>query len=754
MEFYASCAMGFEPYLAGELRSFGLKSIRPLMGSVSFQAEDISGAYRACLFSRLASRVYLPLQRIDASTAESLYEEAYSFNWEDHISPQSSIAIDARGGNDALRNPNFAALKLKDAIVDRLRDKRGARPSVDAKHADIRISLVIRKQKASLSLDLSGGSLHRREYREDGRQGIAPLKENLASCILAAAEWHKLCAVEQYVCVDPMCGSGTLVIEAALQALDRAPGLIRSHWGFDRWLGHCEELWNKLLDEADERSELAEHRELKIFASDKDPAALSLAQHYAQRAQVASHIHFECADLSQLSLPQEFRESSQGLLVTNPPYAERMGSQAQLPALYAALSSCFTQLPSDWTLALITPDDMVDISLARTADVTTTVMNGPIESKIRIYKPQADELVSGELPKREEGLQLALEQSEQFVARLKKVYKQRSKWAKKQRISAYRLYDADLPDYNVSLDVLEGAQKDEGKCYVQLSEYQAPKHIPQELTSKRLHDVLVSVPQILGIAPDQLICKTRKKSRGGSQYGKDPKAHELKLITQEHGLFYSLNLTQYLDYGLFLDHRKTRKYLAELAAGKRFLNLFAYTGSASCVAAAAGARETTTVDLSKTYLGWAQENMRLNGFRANFDESSRHKLIVADCMQWIRDMRKTKFRWDLIFCDPPSFSNSAKMSKSSFDVQRDHLDLMIGVARLLTQEGVAIFSCNLRSFRPDYVALEQAGVSIENITAQTIDEDFSRNQKIHHCFIIRRMPREGSESRDGNKSHG
>lgn len=738
MEFYASCPKGFEPYLAGEFRSFGLKSVRPLTGSVSFRS-DISGAYRACLFSRLASRVYVPLLRVDAGSTAGFYEQAYDFAWEDHLSARSSIAIDARGANEALRNPNFAAVKLKDAIVDRLRDTCGARPSVDVRHADIRIALVIRKDKASISLDLSGGSLHKRGYREEGLQGKAPLKENLAAGILAAAEWYKLCHEGHYCCVDPLCGTGTLVIEAALQALDRAPGLIRTRWGFDHWLGHSESLWENLLDEADDRAEKAQDRNLTIFASDKDAAAVHLARHYAQRAQVAKYIQFECIDVSQLRLPEKFCTAKKGLMVTNPPYAERMGSQAQLPALYAALSSCYAQLPSEWTLALITPDNMIDLSLARRVDELVEVMNGPIESTIRIYRSHKLEAASS-FCSSEPAVQLALEQSEQFRARLKKVYRIKRAWAKRQGIAAYRLYDADLPDYNVALDLLEGAGKDEGKRYLQLSEYQAPQHIPQELVAKRLHDMLLIVPQIIGIRPDQLIYKTRKKSRGGSQYGKDGRAKKLELVTRENGLLFKLNLTNYLDYGLFLDHRKTRQMIMERAAGKRFLNLFAYTGSASCAAAAGGARETTTVDLSKTYLNWAQENMRLNGFYAHFSENSKHKLIAADCMQWISAMRKTAYRWDLIFCDPPSFSNSSKMNKASFDVQRDQLDLIIGIARLLTKEGVAIFSCNLRSFKPDYAGLERAGVYIEDITASTIDTDFSRNQKIHHCYLVRRAP--------------
>ena len=205
----------------------------------------------------------------------------------------------------------------------------------------------------------------------------------------------------------------------------------------------------------------------------------------------------------------------------------------------------------------------------------------------------------------------------------------------------------------------------------------------------------------------------------GSGTPSDIRTRRLPLI-EEGGLTFAVNFNDYLDTGIFLDHRITRGLVREHAKNARyFLNLFAYTGTATCYAADAGVEETVTVDLSNTYLDWAERNMEQNGF-----VGPQHHFVRADVMSWIRDMRETRNRWDLIFCDPPTFSNSSKMGHRTWDVQRDHVELLIGLSRLLTREGEAIFSCNLRTFRPDTEELARAGVVLTDITEQTIPEDF------------------------------
>ena len=345
-----------------------------------------------------------------------------------------------------------------------------------------------------------------------------------------------------------------------------------------------------------------------------------------------------------------------------------------------------------------------------------------------------------------------LEESQQFANRLKKVARLRRKWAAREGVSCYRVYDADLPDYAAAIDLYQGAGETPGRWLV-IAEYAAPKTIDPLLARARMADILALAPAVLDVPAGHVHARERLRARGGSQYalqaaGADPRQGGTgeragatrggtsgNPLIQEGGLTFEVNFDDYLDTGIFLDHRVTRGMVRERARGRRwFLNLFAYTGTATCYAADAGVEETVTVDLSNTYLDWAERNMARNGFTG-----PDHHFVRADVMAWIRQQkRRPANRWDLIFCDPPTFSNSSRMSRASFDVQRDHVELISGVADLLTPEGEAIFSCNLRSFRPDLRALARAGVELENITAKTIPEDFARNPRIHQCYLVRR----------------
>ncbi|MBM6943474.1 class I SAM-dependent methyltransferase [Collinsella intestinalis] len=349
-------------------------------------------------------------------------------------------------------------------------------------------------------------------------------------------------------------------------------------------------------------------------------------------------------------------------------------------------------------------------------------------------------------------------ESEQFARRLIKVARLRRKWAAREGVTCYRVYDADLPDYAAAIDLFEGAPETPGRWLV-IAEYAAPKTIDPELAHARITDILSIAPRVLGVAPDHVHARERLRARGGSQYalagapdarhggtgGPAPAARRgaahpadgaaaVHPLIREGGLTFEVNFDDYLDTGIFLDHRVTRGLVREHARGRRwFLNLFAYTGTATCYAADAGVEETVTVDLSNTYLDWAERNMVRNGF-----DGPEHHMVRADVMTWIRQMRRNPSnRWDLIFCDPPTFSNSSRMNRASFDVQRDHVELVSGVAALLTPEGEAIFSCNLRSFKPDVAELSRRGIELADITEKTIPEDFARNRRIHHCYLVR-----------------
>ncbi len=334
---------------------------------------------------------------------------------------------------------------------------------------------------------------------------------------------------------------------------------------------------------------------------------------------------------------------------------------------------------------------------------------------------------------KEHAVEVCEKGTEQFVARLRKVAKERRKWARKEGISCYRIYDADLPDYAVAIDIYEGFSREGqalGESYIHIAEYQAPSSVDPDRAARRFADVIAVSPAALGVQSDHVFAKVRQKAKGGAQY-REAGSKNFVSYTLEDGHLFKIDLGGYLDTGIFLDHRITRIMVGKMAKGKRFLNLFAYTGTATVHAAAGGAVSTKTVDLSQTYLEWAQQNMALNGFAGK-----EHSFVRADVLQWLVEALKAKETYDLIFIDPPTFSNSKAMGKRTWDVQRDHVVVLRAVAALLSPGGQAVFSCNLRSFKPDEGALKEAGIVLEDITAKTIPEDFTRNPKIHKCYLL------------------
>ncbi|MEG0072408.1 MAG: bifunctional 23S rRNA (guanine(2069)-N(7))-methyltransferase RlmK/23S rRNA (guanine(2445)-N(2))-methyltransferase RlmL [Raoultibacter sp.] len=733
-EFFATCPFGFEAQLAQELKNLKAKRVRPLSGGVAFFG-TIETAYRACLWSRTASRVLLILSRFSCEDAEALYEGAKGVDWTQHIGQGGTLSVRARGVNDALRNTQFVGVKVKDAVCDVLREARGVRPDVQSIRPDVVIDIAVRGEKATLALDLSGESLHRRGYREAGVQGIAPLKEALAAAILLKTGWSNDVA-EDETFLDPMCGSATLCIEAAMIAADMAPGLLRDYWGFTGWLGHDQALWDDIVTAADDALEAGLVDMPRIVGSDCDPEAIALARDNAKRAGLASHIEFSVCDVSEIG--RFVRDDSRRFIIaTNPPYAHRLDTEAQLPQLYAAFAEGLSAIPATSRLAVITPDESIDDSLGLVPEDTLSLFNGPIETTLRLYTlaPVTHEtVVISTLPEGRECEVAVIEKnSDQFAARLRKVAKERMKWARKNNIACYRIYDADLPDYSVSIDLYHGTGYHKGEVFMVIAEYAPPAEIDEERARKRYSDVLLLAPLVVGVDSSHVFSKTRRRDKGGSQYAH---ARNKSFVTRttEAGFVFEVDLSGYLDTGIFLDHRMTRALVGSLAHDTRFLNLFAYTGTATVHAAGGWALETTTVDLSQTYLEWAQRNMELNRFTGDA-----HRFIKADVSTWVTEERRSGRTYDLIFVDPPTFSNSKSMGSVTWSVQRDHAELLIGVSRLLEEGGVAIFSCNLRNFKPDYEKLERYGVAMKDITAATIPHDFERNARIHKCYFMWRL---------------
>ncbi len=764
-EWFARCASGFEDVLATELKDLHARQVRPLKGGVSFRG-GLEEAYRACLWCRSATRIQLVLGRVGAKDADSLYDGASAFPWEQHVSTGATLAVQAHGTNANLRNTQFTALKVKDAVCDRLRHIRGARPDVDAKNPDFAIDVSLHQAKATLYLNFSGASLHRRGYRQDGVQTEAPLKETLAAGMLLAAKWDER-AKSGSAFVDPMCGSGTLAIEAAMIAADMAPGILRAKWGFKGWAQHDEELWSALLAEADERLERGLGGGVRILAGDVDQASIDIARANAKRAGVESLVEFVVADAQELDVAgwlgsrkanqsshssvvsesntdesardaaaaegTEKTASASGLMAVNPPYGQRLLSQGQLPETYEALAKAVDALPTGWKLAIITPDVSIDTALGRVPERVIACFNGPIETGVRIYEvapSQRIELQVTSLAGQQRTVAVAERNSEQFAARLRKVARERAKWARKAGVSCYRIYDADLPDYSLSVDWYQGAGPDEGESYVRVAEYQAPATVDPDRAARRYADALAIIAAVLGVDRAHVYSKVRRREKGGGQY-RDARKVSKTVNVDEAGYLFEVDLDGYLDTGIFLDHRMTRSMVGEMALGKRFLNLFAYTGTATVHAAGGGAANTTTVDLSQTYLAWARRNMEANGFFGR-----RHRFERADVSEWLDQEAQRESTYDLAFCDPPTFSNSKAMGKRTWSVQRDHVELLGKVSRVLADDGQIVFSCNLRTFKIDVDALARLGLRVRDITASTIPHDFERNPKIHHCYLI------------------
>lgn len=754
LEFFATCPKGFEKLLAQELESLHIKKVRPLGGQVAFYGL-LADAYRVCLWSRLASRVILVLDRIEAATSDTLYEELSHIAWEDHIGPHATIAVNAYGTNDQLRNTNFIAVRTKDAIVDRLAAKRGNRPMVNTLAPDVTIVVRVSRNRATVGIDLAGEALFKRSLtggRGPARE-FAPLRLDYAAALLYLQAQTATSAPgfspDALLPALLFPGAGALAQEAAGMALDMAPGILRARWGMTGWAGHNDDVWQDLLAEADERAERGQERQITLYAADPRPKAKEAVLYTLRAGSLKADVQFLAAS-ELLKHAEHFTGVVADLSWTKEEPTLQGSAYATLGLFAGQAGTLLTSDTNTDTVLRATPAQTLSVYVGNSIatirsypavnaeEVDSSATNAPVSSSEPTSVPAGPTVMVNNQP-----VSVLVPASDQFAARLTKVAKQRAKWARKNDVSCYRVYDADLPDYAVSIDIYKGATKP--TTWLQISEYAASKEIDPDLAKRRLLDVLALAPRILGVPSSNVNLRTRTRAKGGSQYSDEGSATDNSrkemLLIDEGGLLFEVNFASRLDCGIFLDHRDTRAEIRELmkraGTAKSFLNLFAYTGTATCYAADGGALHSTTVDLSRPSLEWAKRNMKRNGFGGE-----EHEFVQADVLSWITEMRHTKNRWNVIFCDVPTFSNSSRMKQSSFDVQRDHAELIISISRLLTRGGVAIFSCNLRTFKPDVEKIEQAGVVIEDITSKTIPEDFSRNQKIHHAYKISRKPRE------------
>ena len=719
--YYAAAPKGVGDLLTAELDAIGAHNVRQQGTGVSF-AGSLEVGYRTCLWSRLANRILLRLAEFPAPTAEALYEGVQQIDWEDHLDPGGTLAIEFIGSGPQIRNSHFGALKIKDAIVDQFRDAHGRRPSVDLERPDLRVHARLDRDRVLLSLDLAGQSLHRRGYRSE--TGPAPLKENLAAAILLRAGWPGVAAAGGAL-IDPMCGTGTLPIEAAWIAGDCAPGLLRDYFGFSGWQGHVPKLWDRVRDEALARQAEGMAKMPEIIGSDMNPRAVKQARAHAERAGLGRVVRFEERAVCKMPKPTE----STGLVVVNPPYGQRLGEIAELGGLYAELGQVLKRNFQGWKAAIFTGNPKLGHALGLRALLDNKLFNGPIECRLlrfeieeRYFTPDPVQETPVEVvaDKTKAAIEGVSSGAEMLANRLRKNRRILGRWARREHIDCFRLYDADLPEYALAVDLYQGEQ-----LWVHVQEYQAPRSIDQDKARRRRDEAIATIATVLDISSDQIFLKVRHRQKGHSQYEKLEQSGVFREV-REGPCRLLVNFANYLDTGLFLDHRATRELLGKLAQGRSFLNLFAYTGVATVRAAMDGAASTTSVDMSTTYLDWAKRNLELNGLHG-------HELVRADCLEWLTQNRSE--RYGVIFLDPPTFSNSKRMDRD-FDVQRDHVELIERAAALLQEDGVLIFSNNYRRFQMDKNRLNK--LHLEDITRQTIPTDFERRPKIHNCWKITR----------------
>ena len=745
LDLIITCADGLEAPLQTELTSFGIASDIKSTGRLAVTG-TLRDLYTICLWSRVASRVLMLIKRkninAEYDVAEQLYGLAKSVDWTQQFSLEQTFAIRLSVDKRVAVRQKFAMLRIKDAIADTFNEVYDSRPNVDSKNPDFSVFATVNDKQAELYLDLSGTSLHRRGYRVAMTE--APLKENLAAALLYSAGWHKKNeegdAPFYNALIDPMCGSGTFIIEALLMHCDYAVGIDKAanQFGFYEWQHHDDTLWKQMIDDAQMRFREA----LEIINEQPDTLPLILGFDADSGAILATEKNLIAAGLQDL-LPLLDLETraldrlssilkpladdgrlSNPLIITNPPYGERLGDEEMIKPLYQAigliLQDSFAGNDINPMLGILAANvEQVDI-LPIKEPKTLRCHNGAITVYFRYGTLIAGQ--TGNLVSRFEKREIEVEEGQDFINRLQKNLVKLKKLAKKDTVSNLRVYNADLPDFNVAVDLYGD--------YVHVQEYAPPKTIPPETAKKRFNLALMGIREVFGINREQIFIKTRARQSGNDQYSKQGNTEKRGkfYVAREDGAYFYVNFTDYLDTGLFIDHRNMRARIKDNSRNKSVLNLFAYTCTASVHAALAGAKKVTSVDLSQNYLDWGKQNFALNGLNVS---GNKYQFVAADIFEWIKDNTE---QFDIIFIDPPTFSNSKKF-QGTFDVQRDHSAIINRAMNRLTADGILYFSNNFTRFELDEQLTER--YDVVDITQKTIGFDFDVKKPIHQSFEIR-----------------
>lgn len=694
MLFFATCARGLEPIVAKELAALGAGEVRETVAGVRCEGE-LETLYRVGYCIRAASRWLLNLAESEIADADGLYDLARGVPWYEHFGAEDRFAIHVAGQSALINDSRFAMLRVKDAIADVFRERDGRRPFVDAESPDASIHVALKGRRATISLDLIGGSLHERGWRAQGHE--APIKETLAAGMLLRAGWPF--AVDWIA--DPFCGSGTLLIEA-LQIAARVPAQrMREHFAWLRWRGHDAQRWAAVRASCDAAIDFTALP--RAFGSDSEASAIRIARSQSALAGLAPHCEWQRADARAFAPPP-----GSGFVVGNLPYGERLGDERQWLSLHREFGAALKARAVGARFALLTGSETLARATELRAQKVTTLHNGAIECALITGEVQAPRAIEGPPKFKRAG-------AEMVYNRILKNRRRLKPYLERHGIECYRIYDADIPEYAAAIDVYADR--------VHIQEYQAPAEIPTDKTAERFDDIVIAARRALEVPRERLYLKQRRPQTPGEQYQRQANTGDFFTV-RENGALFEVNLADYLDTGVFLDGRQIRSWIAESTRDAHVLNLFCYTATASVAAALGGARSSVSVDLSPTYTAWAERNFRLNGLTAE------HRIVTADAVEWLKTRSE---RFDFIYLDPPSFSNS-KRTRTVLDVQRDHVDLLRSALAHLKPGGRLLFVCNLRRFKLSDEVNDFAAVT--DVTEASIPPDFARDARIHRAFWL------------------
>ncbi len=690
-----------ELLLKQELLDLGATEAKEGLAGVHFET-DANAAMRAVMWSRLANRLYIKLASQPCANKKDLYQHMSDIEW--HRLCQdipNTLSIKFNGTNESLKNSHFSSQVCKDAICDQMYEAFGKRPKVVKKDAHLMVYARLKYKQLDIYQDITGHSLHQRGYREQNT--LAPLKENLAAAILMRADWPAL-SQQGFNLIDPMCGSGTLLTEGWQMACDMAPNAqFKSHALFS-WRHFDAHQWTQLMIEAENR-EAAGLASFKgqVIGVDHHKDSVALANDNLSHMAHNKRISFQYQTLDKFRIPPR-----QNLVVCNPPYGVRL--QKNHLSSWQQLSAWLEQKAQGAKAAVLTPDAAKGWLLGYREHHVYALMNGALSIQLRLFDINKENKLNA--PKDQ---LFVLPASAQMLAnRLKKNMAKLTPWAERNGVEAFRVYDADIPEYAFAIDKYRN--------HINIQEYQAPKTIAESKAKAHLEQAMLAVQSVLQPVTDKIHLKTRQKQKQNDQYSKlDMDA--ARFVVNEGPRKYLIDLGKYLDTGLFLDHRWLRNHVQRISKGQSVLNLFCYTGAISVAAGMGGAAQVTSVDTSKTYLKWCEENFKIN------DLNVKHDVFRADVMKHLTFDNSLH---DIIIADPPTYSNSHSR-ETDWDVQRDHVELIQACAKKLKPGGTIYFSNNFRKFKLD--ASLQSAFVIKNISNKSMDLDF-KGSKIHHCFEI------------------